>query len=67
MIERPTSVMIQRRILLGRKEICQFLGISPGRFYRLLEAGLPVKKRAGQWSVHMEDIENFFRVGNDEA
>ncbi len=55
------GVLIQTHILMSREEICQVMRISKGKFYKLVAEGLPVKKRAGQWSGHLADIENFFR------
>lgn len=56
----------ESKALIGRQEIMEHLGIGKHRFYELVAAGLPVKKRGvtgGVWSGHKEEVDNWFRVG----
>jgi hypothetical protein len=39
-------------VLCGRKEICNFLNISPNLFYEYVAMGMPVVKRRGNKRDH---------------
>jgi len=59
--------MTRSKALIGRKAICDFLGISHNTFYKLVDEGMPVMRRAGRtWTGHADDIEEFFRRGGQE-
>jgi hypothetical protein len=54
------------KVLSTRERVCQYLGISKEVFYALVDEGLPVVKRAGQWFAHVDDIEGYFRFGSTD-
>ena len=49
------------RSLLRKDDICSFLGIGKDRFYRLVKEGLPVQKKAGNWTGNKDEIDDFFK------
>jgi len=54
-----------KKILWGRDAICDALQVSKEGFYKLLQEGLPARKRAGRWAAHVDDLEAFFRTDRD--
>lgn len=53
------------KALIGRQDIMEYLGIGKARFYELVAAGLPVRKKGGAskvWAGHADEIDEYFRV-----
>jgi len=54
--------MKSKVILTSKQQICEFLKIKKDHFYKLVHEGLPVKKRGGQWTGHVDELDEFFRL-----
>lgn len=50
------------KILRGVDEITSYLGISRPGFYKLVKAGLWVRKDDGGWVAHADNLDNWMAV-----
>lgn len=48
-------------ILIGRKAICEYLGIGRRLFYMLVKEGAPIVKAAGGWRSHKDLLDEYFK------
>jgi hypothetical protein len=55
------SLMAECKVLIGRRAICEFLGIKLRLFYALIDEGAPITKGAGGWRSHKELLEQYFK------
>ncbi|MFA5387192.1 MAG: helix-turn-helix domain-containing protein [Candidatus Paceibacterota bacterium] len=52
------------KIIWAVKGICEYCGISRDTFYRLVRSGkFPAAVIEGKWCAHMDNIDDFFRLG----
>lgn len=51
----------QRRLLVGRQEILDYLGVGKQVFADLLRLGLPAAVIGGKWYAHTDNLDEFFR------
>lgn len=53
------------KALLNRDQICAYLNIKKEKFYKLVDDGMPVKKRGGSWTGHKQEIDDWFLVNKE--
>jgi hypothetical protein len=60
---------MESKVLIGRKAICDHLGIGRRLFYELIKEGAPISKGAGGWRSHVDLLDSYFRatIENPEA
>ena len=51
------------KILWTADAIARYLGVSRGKFYSLVKAGLPAIVIEGTWCAHADNLEVFFQRG----
>jgi hypothetical protein len=49
------------KILWTAEAICKYLGVSRGKFYTLVRAGLPAVIIDGAWCAYVDNLELFFK------
>lgn len=54
--------MAESKALIGRKAICDYLGIGKQKFYSLVKDDMPVRMVGGYWTGHKDELNGFFRV-----
>ena len=52
-----------KKILWTAEAISKYLGVSRGKFYSLIKAGLPAVIIDGVWCAHADNLELFFQRG----
>lgn len=53
--------MAEGKVLIGRKAICKYIGVSKNLFYPLINEGLPAQKGVGGWRAHAEVLDDYFK------
>lgn len=51
----------RRRLLVGRQEILDYLGIGRQAFGDFLRLGMPAAVYHGKWYAHADNLDEFFR------
>lgn len=50
------------RLLIGKKDICDYLKIGEPMFYELIrKIGMPARVINNRWYAHSDNIDDFFR------
>lgn len=57
------TVAESKKILWTADAIAKYVGISRGKFYVLVKAGLPAIIIDGTWCAHADNLETFFQRG----
>jgi len=47
-------------LLVGAKQIMEYLNLSRTSFYAMIKIGMPTRKIHGQWYAHKNNLDRFF-------
>lgn len=50
-----------KKLLVGMKEIMDYIEISEPTFYKFIEMGLPAAIISGRWYAHTDNLDKFFQ------
>lgn len=50
------------RLLVGKKQITDYLEIGEAMFYGMIKAGMPARALNGRWMAHSENLDEFFKA-----
>jgi hypothetical protein len=54
--------MTECRVLITARRVYEYLGISRATYYKLVDAGLPIKHVGGVVVAHADDLDAYFRA-----
>jgi len=53
--------MTNSNVLIGKEKICAYLDIGKKTFRKLINEGMPARKKAGRWVAHKQILDEYFR------
>lgn len=53
--------MTSDKILIGKKSIMQYIGVSHSMLNRLVNHGLPARNENNKWYAHTDNLDKWFK------
>jgi hypothetical protein len=50
------------QLLVGKKQIADYLQIGGSLFYEMIKAGMPARALNGRWMAYSENLDEFFKT-----
>ena len=50
------------RLLVGKKQISEYLEIGEAMFYGMIKSGMPARAVNGRWMAFSENLDEFFKT-----